>query len=254
MTVISVLSTNGGVGKTTVAVNLARALASQKIPVVVIDLNPQNLLKVHFGVAPNDVEGLARESLKQLSWKSVIREHASGVKFIPFGLISEVDRLAFEALLWNDSQWLRRQLQLLELPTSTIVIVDSPVTSSVLAKQVLRVSPFVLSVIKADAASYVGVQLFESMIQQARAMKIPLQKLYYLMNDIDLSFQLIRDTKEALRKGLGERLAPVLIHADVAVMEALANQKTVLDYDQYSQASAEFEDLARWVMSSFIIN
>ena len=48
--IISLLNQKGGVGKTTTTVNLAGALASEGYKILVIDLDPQTHLGLHFGV------------------------------------------------------------------------------------------------------------------------------------------------------------------------------------------------------------
>lgn len=51
MPVISVCSPKGGVGKTTVVANLAYAFSRAGTKVVVIDFDPQNALRLYFGMS-----------------------------------------------------------------------------------------------------------------------------------------------------------------------------------------------------------
>ena len=50
MTIIAIASTKGGVGKTTISANLGMALVRAGRPVVLIDLDPQDALRLHFQV------------------------------------------------------------------------------------------------------------------------------------------------------------------------------------------------------------
>ncbi|MEN6326970.1 MAG: AAA family ATPase, partial [Syntrophomonas sp.] len=54
--VISVINNKGGTGKTSVAVNLAAALASSGPRVLLIDLDSQASAAFHLGVARNDLQ------------------------------------------------------------------------------------------------------------------------------------------------------------------------------------------------------
>jgi cellulose biosynthesis protein BcsQ len=61
MKIVVIASAKGGVGKTTLAANLAAVLAaSRRHRVCVVDLDPQNALKLHFGVPLEMSDGLAR--------------------------------------------------------------------------------------------------------------------------------------------------------------------------------------------------
>ena len=48
MKVITVVSAKGGVGKTTLAANLASVIAARGRRVLALDLDPQNALRLHF--------------------------------------------------------------------------------------------------------------------------------------------------------------------------------------------------------------
>lgn len=57
MPVISVCSPKGGVGKTTIVANLAYSFARSGTKVVVVDFDPQNALRLYFGMPLNDERG-----------------------------------------------------------------------------------------------------------------------------------------------------------------------------------------------------
>ncbi|MHC4260460.1 MAG: ParA family protein [Planctomycetota bacterium] len=65
MRTIAVLNQKGGVGKTTTAVNTAAALASMGLKVVVIDLDPQAHLTIHFGLEPEKIDSGSYKILTQ---------------------------------------------------------------------------------------------------------------------------------------------------------------------------------------------
>ncbi len=62
MPLICVCSPKGGVGKTTLAANLAWALARAGSKVLALDFDVQNALRLHFGVPPQRRARLCRES------------------------------------------------------------------------------------------------------------------------------------------------------------------------------------------------
>ncbi len=62
---IAVLNQKGGVGKTTTAANTAAALAAKGLKTVVIDLDPQSHLTMHFGLEPENLQSGAYKVLTQ---------------------------------------------------------------------------------------------------------------------------------------------------------------------------------------------
>ena len=146
MKIISVVSAKGGVGKTTVTATLAHALARQGARVLVLDLDPQNALALHFGIHPNEQRGLSRATLAQQTLRSVVMESASGAFIVPYGIVNEDDRGRFERLVENRSDWLTNHIQSLGLPNDTLVLIDTPPGPSVYMKHALHCANLVVVV------------------------------------------------------------------------------------------------------------
>ena len=72
----------------------------------------------------------------------------------------------------------------------------------------------------------------------------------YVLNQVDRTEPLNRAVAELLQQHLGARLAPIRIHRDEAVGEALAFLQPVLVYDPHGQASHDLFRLAAWVIDT----
>ena len=87
MPLICFASPKGGVGKTTLAANIADALRRDGRRVLAMDFDPQNTLRLHFGVPLNDHAGFLTELPKRPDWRALTRQTASGVMLLPHGAI-----------------------------------------------------------------------------------------------------------------------------------------------------------------------
>jgi chromosome partitioning protein len=250
MKVIAVVSAKGGVGKTTLAANLASVLASSGRRVIALDLDPQNALRLHFGVPLDSVDGLSRATLSGNPWQTVMFDGIDGVTVVPYGALLEDDRRRFEAHIDQHPQWLAQTLHNLRLEPSDIVIVDTPPGSSTYVRNALSAATFALNIVLADAASYAAIPQMERLIETYAAPRAEFGGVGYVVNQIDQSRQLTKDVLKVLRQMLGGKMFPGVIHLDEGVSEALACDTTLIHYDPLSQAAADFRACGAWLMAA----
>ncbi|MDD5481007.1 cellulose biosynthesis protein BcsQ [Rhodoferax sp.] len=251
MSIIGVVSMKGGVGKTSTCANLAAALGAQLGAgrVSTIDLDPQNALHWHFGLVDQDTTGVCEQSLTGGNWRNAMLQSAYQVACLPYGNVSEADREAFEGMLTQSPQWLASQIKAAGWGKEACVVVDTPPGPSVYLKQVFDCADLVLIVLLPDAGSYATIPDMEIWLEDMLAAR-PKLKVFYLLNQIDRSEALNRDTAAFLRRQLKPRMCPVDIHNDEAVAEALAFQQPVLSYEPHGQASHDFTRLAAWAQTT----
>ncbi|HXZ07917.1 MAG TPA: cellulose biosynthesis protein BcsQ [Paraburkholderia sp.] len=250
MKVIAVVSAKGGVGKTTLAANLASVLATRGRRVIAVDLDPQNALRLHFGVGLDSIDGLSRATLSGDAWQTIMMDGVDGVSVLPYGALIEDDRRRFEAHLEQDPLWVAQKLTSLRLDTNDIVIIDTPPGSSTYTRSALSAAHFVLNVVLADAASYAAIPQMERMIEAYAAPRPDFAGEGYVVNQVDQSRQLSKDVLKVLRQLLGAKLFSGVIHADEAMSESLACDTTLIHYDPLSQAAADLRACGDWLLAS----
>jgi cellulose synthase operon protein YhjQ len=249
MSIIGVVSMKGGVGKTTVTANLAAAMAKTLGPhrVSVIELDPQNALHLHFGVDDTQSAGVCRQSLIGGDWREIRLLSEFDVQCLPYGAVSELDRIGFESLLNREPAWIGQQIQTAGLDDDAVVFIDTPPGPSPYLKQVFSCADVVVIVVLADAASYATIPAMESWLEEMSIL-YPHTASLYLINQIDRTELLNRDVVDLLNQRLEGKISPIGIHSDESVREALAFQQPVMAYAPHGQASNDLARISNWLI------
>jgi cellulose synthase operon protein YhjQ len=243
--VIAVVSAKGGVGKSTMAANLAVTFAKAGSAVLALDLDPQNGLRQHFRA---DAQSTCPASAGLASAEGALAQQClhseDAVQVLPYGVVDEHRRRAFEHDLAADPAWLGKQLAALQLTKGTVVLIDTPPGPSVYLQQALSVANLALVVSLADAASYTALPLIENLVATYTQDTADFMGSSYLINQVDHSRKLNQDITQIMQGLLGTRLAG-LVHADEAIGEALAYNRNVLEYAPQGRACQDILSCAQ---------
>jgi len=247
MTIIAIASTKGGVGKTTISANLGMALVRAGRPVVLIDLDPQDALRLHFSAAQPDAQGLARAACAGMDWRASLVATAGGCDLLPYGRVNEFGRESFEQLLRVQPQLLRDGIAGLRLPADAVVILDTPPGPSVYLSQALTTCNIAVIALLSDAASYATLPMMYGLLQRYCMGRPDFHDTAYLINQVDNARQLNADVAHVMRMQFGARALP-LVHQDQAIPEALACHQLVGDYDPHCRATQDLAVMAQQLL------
>lgn len=244
---VAIVSTKGGVGKSTVSANLCMALFRSGFPVLGVDLDPQNALHLHFGGRNDRLDGISRATLEAREWRDAAYQVDTGLAVLPYGLINESDRHEFEKRLTQDAHWLERNLNQLPIAPETIVIIDTPPGPSTYLQQALTTADLVIVVTLADAASYATLPQMEKLICNFCTSRDDFLGHSYLVNQYDPNKALSQDVLQALREQLPDStVEPVKFNQSVG--EALAYGKTLIEYRPDSIVNQDYFSWAKWIL------
>lgn len=126
MPVISVCSPKGGVGKTTVVANLAYAFSRAGTKVVVIDFDPQNALRLYFGMSLNDERGFV--SIPDKDWISACINVDKNLYMLPFGKSDKEQRQVLDDALKTPDYFRTVQKSLFNNPDLWLLLILRLVT------------------------------------------------------------------------------------------------------------------------------
>jgi len=229
--VLAVFSLAGGVGKTSLVATIGRSLSSLGEKVLLTDTTSHGLLPFYFGASE-----LRQGTVRTFS-------PPSGSTDAPIYLVSyDIDQKADEA----EQEKLIEEIVNSSRGTHRILL-DLTVGSAWIVRHMARMSPTILVPVAPDMNSVISLQAIEKFFHgMVDADGRPLQP-YYLINQFDASLPLHLDVREVLRRQLGDRLLPFVIHRAPEVSEALAEGMTVVDYAPDSPVSGDYMSVATWL-------
>lgn len=146
---IAVVSAKGGVGKTTVSLNLALAYAESAYPTLLVDLDPQGSIGHSLRRADTDWPGLVEVLAGEATVEEVlVRTREPNLALLPRGRLDPVDAVLFEDHLRQPGA-----LDALLAPLGdryVRTLFDTPAGVGVLGRAALEASDFALVVVKAE--------------------------------------------------------------------------------------------------------
>ncbi len=147
--ILSIVSSKGGTGKTTVALNLAVALAEAGDPTLLVDVDP--LGAIGFSLAKGDTEwkGLAECMMKQSTLDdAIVQTKLPALSLLPRGRLDPVDVGIYEELL-HETGTLREIMNAVS-DRFRFIIIDTPSGLGMITRAALSVSGFALLPLQAE--------------------------------------------------------------------------------------------------------
>lgn len=209
MHIISVINLKGGVGKTTIALNLAATLAEQGHRVVLIDADPQ---------------------------RSATQWAQQGPPALPMAvhpLQADAGAPQFQAAL----------AQLAQAAQATLVVIDCPPELSDPALVAALLADVVLVPVTPSPLDLWAAQQAVATAQEARALRDGVKPLISLVPSKLLQQTILARDLPAALAALGEPVAPAITQR-VALVEAIVLGQTISTYAKTSPAAIEFAALA----------
>ncbi|VVE12721.1 cellulose synthase operon protein YhjQ/BcsQ [Pandoraea terrigena] len=239
LTLIAVVSSAGGAGRSTVTAHLAAQLAYASHPVVVLELDAQNSIGSVLGLREACGKGVLSPGVAPDCWHSVLCDTPAGVPLLPAGRTDPTTLAALVQWLQQDTGGLRRQLDALGLAPGTRVLIDTQRLPDMAAQAAVAAADLILGIVPVTTTGYVT---------QPDLMAACAGRVQMVPNLAAANSSFNNDLLHLMQARAGEAVVPLRIHRDEAISTMAANGKTLANAGFGSQAALDFARLAAWLM------
>jgi len=235
---VSIFNMKGGTGKSTLAVNLAHALALQGQHTLLIDCDLQ-------GNASSILPEQSKPTLTDVLTGQVTLDQA--VKFAREGLdVVPADRQLNTAANYIVSKGrkaytiLRRAIQ--ELPQYDVVLFDHSPSYSTVTEAALLASDELLVPCELSPYPIEGLlSLFDKLGEELDDHQLALTGIVPM--NVDLRYAMSHQYLTELKNTFNEKIT-LVIRTDAAIPRAQAHHQTIFEYDPQSKAAQDIQNLA----------
>lgn len=250
--IISVSNQKGGVGKTTSTVNLAAALASKGLRVLVIDLDPQGNASTALGIDHREgvvgiyevlIEGASLESVAQQSPESpnlFVVPATIDLAGAEIEIVTSIERQNWHALLKNAlDAFIRDGNQ------PDYVLIDCPPSLGLLTVNAFVAANEVLLPIQCEYYALEGLSQLLKNIERIQAALNPALRLStILLTMFDARTRLAGQVVDDVRAHFPQQTLNTVIPRNVRVSEAPSFGKTVITHDPTSIGAISYLEAA----------
>ncbi len=232
-TTVAVANQKGGVGKTTVAVNLAAGMARRGRRVLLVDLDIQG--SATSILVPNAVEhpiDVARCLLEKVSLAdAVVPTTQPGLDLAPAGERMALVDLHLASVLGRE-RVLERALRDARLKPYDLVVLDTAPYLGLLTLNAIVASHHVLVPVSCEYLPMLGLKLLRDTLENVREqVGTDTTVLGYVLTMVDRRERITEEVEALLRQTFGERMFPHGIRVNTHHKASPSHHQTIFDYE-----------------------
>ena len=254
--IISLVNQKGGVGKTTVSINLSAALGKLGKRTLLVDLDPQGNTSTGLGINKSDINGKSTyECLVGLCEpkEAVMKTRFANLYIMPATInLAGVDYEFRDKMEEDKAFKINEQLKqvLNEVKRGfDYVIIDCPPQLGTLTMNALVASDALIIPVQCEFFALEGItQLLSTIINTQKKLNPRLQVEGVLLTMLDSRTNLGMDVVEEVRKFFGDKTFDTIIPRLIRLVEAPSHGEPINVYDPENRATVAFQNLAKEVL------
>lgn len=252
--IISFANQKGGVAKTTSTANIAFALASLNLKVLMIDLDPQASLTISVGLEPEELENTMTDVMlsfggkPKLPIKNVILEIEENLHLAP----AVIDLAAADKLLVNEMNRegiLKRALKDVQ-GFYDFILIDCPPQLSQLTINALVASDKLIIPCATEYLAYRGLELLNETIQDIQEIFNEELSVYGVVATLHKGRT--RHAQEILAKLEEEYRVLGVVPASIKAVDTIYHGKPLVATDKRSPISITYNEIAKTMKNDLI--
>jgi chromosome partitioning protein len=243
--IIAVTNHKGGVGKTTSTVNIAAGLNILGKKILVIDLDPQANLSVHFGMAEQNEINIYRALRGE--YDLPILKLKDGLDIV----VSTIDLAAVETELAGEAgrEFLLKLLIEPVRDNYDYILIDCPPSLGLLTLNALSVCETMIVPMDASYFSVVGMtKLFEIVKKVKTRLNNGLSGYKILITKLDSRKTIHKDMKDVILEEYKGNTFNTIIKTNVSLEEAQVNQQSIFDYSDKSTGAEDYLSVCKEIL------
>jgi chromosome partitioning protein len=248
--IITISNQKGGVGKTTTTVNLASALASKGLQVLVIDLDPQGNASTALGIDHHaDIKSIYEVLIDDVPIEKVVQvsPERPGLTCVPATIHLAGAEIELVSLVARE-QRLRTAIETYLNTTMTppdYVLIDCPPSLGLLTVNAFVAAKEALIPIQCEYYALEGLSQLTRSIEMIRKHLNPeLELSTILLTMYDSRTKLASQVADEVKTHFPNQVLSTIIPRSVRVSEAPSYGKTVISYDHSSPGAIAYMEAA----------
>ena len=246
MKTLAVINQKGGVGKTTVSINLSACLALQQKRTLLVDMDPQGHCATGLAVKEEEVEHSILDVLTvkggEHSFRDIIWQISENFDLAP----ATIRLAAIEQEMANTpgrENLLASRLTQLE-GKYDFVVIDCPPGVGTLTFNALKACDSVIIPVETGFFSLHGLGKLLETLDVMRSQCGKQIDFHVLANQYDVRTRLAREILVELKRHFTDRLLKTTVNFNTKLKEASSFGQPITEYDKASRGFKDFMDLA----------
>ncbi len=249
---ISILNIKGGVGKSTIALNLGAALGRKNKKVLLIDMDLQCNLTDMTAKDPNKITKTVFELLteKEVFPVDIVYETIDdNISLIPGDLrLIDIETHINPSTNPKAMKILDDTIKTMFEDDYAYIIIDCRPEISLLTMNAILASEYFIIPVVCDRHSLKGIHITDRYITSAKEVKPELKELGILINNMDGRKNNHENIYKVMKKNISHRLMNTIIRTNTGIERSASMQQSIFQFDLRQRGCEDFRNLANEII------